>query len=160
MLQSLLSLWGSKSKLWLGIAFALVLLGVLATASYYKNRSEVLTAQLTELRKQSALQAETAESLATRERERYEAKVNELAADAERSSSELERVRKQLSVAKNKLGATSSGECARIGGTAVDHLKRGVELATRCSQELSERREALSTCVRMYQDLESVYDQH
>ena len=99
-------------------------------------------------------------SLAARAREEHEKSEALLLAERERSNAELDRVRDELRAAQARVDSLSARECRKQSAVALNHLERGAELATRCSQELSEQHQALKTCVRMYQDLQSVYGNH
>ena len=111
-----------------------------------------------------SIRADEAEKVSTllsiRVKEEQAIAEKNLLAERERSASELDRVRGELQTAQARIDTLSARECRRTGKLALEHLQRGAELATRCAQELLERQQALKTCVRMYQDLESVYDKH
>ena len=148
----------SKWKLLLGGVFATALIYATTSAIYwrlmYQNQMELSTALTT----QAAISAKTVNALLLRAREEHEKAQEKLRAARDASNAELDRVRNELVSARSRIDSLSAGECRRTSKVALEHLERGAELATRCAQELSERQQALVTCVRMYQDLESVYN--
>lgn len=118
---------------------------------------QCLTQQITEIKAKSQQARQTVELLAAKEKEEHEREVAAIRASFERSSADLERVRSELSAAKKRLSAAAAGKRCPSVADSINDLGRGVELATRSAQELTETRQALKTCVRMYQDLQSVY---
>ncbi|WP_322152294.1 hypothetical protein [Paratractidigestivibacter sp.] len=98
------------------------------------------------------------DALQAKLKEEHEQAEEQLRVARESSDAELDRVRGELKSARSRIDSLSAGECRKTSKVAIEHLERGAELATRCAQELSERQQSLTTCVRMYQDLESVYN--
>lgn len=127
-------------------------------AIYYERQATALTARIMALTEQIKQARETADSLAKRQVQEHEREREQILADVDRSNAELERVRDELRVAKERNNTAAPGECRGASAEVLGHIERGTDLATRCAQELAQSQQALKTCVKMYGDLQSVYD--
>ena len=153
-----LSLMASNWKLILTGACALALLAVSAIAMYYRSRCETLTAQISADKQVAEKQAESVEALYKREKSEYEHRIEELQARIVSLNSALGGVRERADALQKRLDTASAEACRRASEKLIDDIERGAAVAAKCADELGRKSEALTTCVRMYEDVKSVYD--
>lgn len=120
----------------------------------YQNQTALLTA----LEERAAISSAVAQSLSEKVKDEQAKAEERLRDERDQHLAELTGLRGELRKARKRISALTASECHKLGSDALEHLERGAELATRCAQELSERQQALKTCVHMYQGLESVYN--
>lgn len=98
-----------------------------------------------------------AELVVDQERKAYEAQLKEAKGRITELSSSDKRLRDQIRTYKTKLDSASAEECRRASKQLADHIERGSALAAKCSAELELEHAALTSCVRAYEDIRSVY---
>lgn len=98
------------------------------------------------------------EALAAREREDYESRINLLDGAVSRLTAERDRLHDRAAALQKSLDTASAAECQRRSKQLVADVERGAAVAAKCASELGRKSEALTTCVRMYEDVKSVYD--
>lgn len=125
---------------------------------YYRSRCETLTAQISADRQVAEKQAQSAEALYTREKNEYEQRILELQARIDSLSSDLGGVRERADALQRRLNTASAEACRRTSEKLINDIERGAAVAAKCADELGRKSEALTTCVRMYEDVKSVYD--
>ena len=158
MLWNLLFSVVGKWKVLLG-ALCAIALGIATTSAiYWRAQYQNLTALNASLSEQAKAATETVDALLAKVKEEHEKAEERLRDERDQHLAELSGLRGELSKARKRINTLTAAECRRTSAVALEHLERGAELATRCAEELAERQQALKTCVRMYQDLESVYD--
>lgn len=93
-----------------------------------------------------------------REREEYERRIVSLDGAVNRLAAERDRLHDRASALQKNLDTASAAECQRRSKQLVADIERGAAVAAKCASELGRKSEALTTCVRMYEDVKSVYD--
>ena len=140
------------------IVCALAALGAFLSARHYKNLCESLTAQILAEQKAADERVKSVEALATREREEYERRIVSLDGAVNRLAAERDRLHDRASALQKSLDTASAAECQKRSKQLVADIERGAAVAAKCASELGRKSEALTTCVRMYEDVKSVYD--
>ena len=103
-------------------------------------------------------QAESVEALHEREKSEYQQRIKELEARISSLGAELGGVRERADALQKRLNTASAEACRRTSKKLVNDIERGAAVAAKCADELGRKSEALTTCVRMYEDVKSVYD--
>lgn len=140
------------------IVCALAALAAFLSARHYKNLCENLTAQIMAEQKAADERVKSVEALAAREREDYESRINSLDGAVSRLTAERDRLHDRAAALQKSLDTASAAECQRRSKQLVADVERGAAVAAKCASELGRKSEALTTCVRMYEDVKSVYD--
>lgn len=100
----------------------------------------------------------TVEALATNEKNEYEARIAALDGTVDRLTDELASVHKRADALQRSIDSSSAESCKGRSKQLVADVERGAAVAAKCATELGRKQEALTTCVRMYEDVKSVYD--
>ena len=100
----------------------------------------------------------TVEALAAREKREYEARVADLAGAVDRLNADLAGMHDRAAALQKSLDSASARECKEQNKRLVRDIERGAAVAAKCAQDLAGKEQALITCVRMYEDVKSVYD--
>lgn len=123
---------------------------------WYKSEAEALTAQIQAERHEAEKSYTALFLLHEKERKAHEARVAELGAWGDGLHRELDGVRNQLAALRASAGTASADECRRRVEYLTDRLATCAELASECALGIGRKHEALTTCVRAYEDVRAV----
>lgn len=157
-LGSWLSSMGSKLQLLLIVVSVLALLAVLGTAIYYKNECELLTTRVRVEHEKAESQLKTLRALHEVEANEYADRIKQLESSTADLVAERDRLRVRATALQKRINSSSADECKARSAELLDSVTRGAELVAKCSAGYERKSEALKTCVRMYEDVKSVYD--
>lgn len=125
---------------------------------HYKLQCENLTAQILASNQAAVQKEKSLKALHEREISVYEQKLVELGTAIDAIDAERDGLLKRADALQKRIDSLSSGECQERSRQLVADIKRGAEVAAKCAAELDGKQQALTTCVRMYEDVKSVYD--
>ena len=92
------------------------------------------------------------------EKDEYEKRITDLDAAVGRLTAELDSMHKRADALQKSINSSSSEECKRRSKQLIADIERGANVVAKCTTELGRKDAALKTCVRMYEDVKSVYD--